>query len=464
MDNVTRREFLGATGALAAAAAMASAAPEKKVSANDRLRVGLVGCGGQGRFDTRSILDAGGAEVELVALADVSQDQLDGFAKEVADKYKAKPELYKDYRKLIERKDIDIVMCGTPDHWHAPVTLLACQAGKDVYVEKPLAHNIHEGRAMVNAAIKYKRVVQVGQQQRSDDHFREAMAYLQKDTNPLGYISRTATMNYGDETPDGIGNPPDSDPPKGVDYDMWLGAAPKRPFNPNRWHWSWRWFFDYAGGMMCDWNVHIQDLVHWGMGVDAPLSVYATGGKRVLKDNRETPDIMDVVYEYEGPKGRFTQVYTMGKVYQKGKYPEGYGTEFYGSDGSLFINRGGWEVTPEMRRKQVPDPEHPGKDKTVDEPRTPPVKKPGGDHVIPHARNFLDCVRSRKIEDLHCWVETGHRTASACHLGNIALRVGRKIWWNREKEIITLQDGSPDKEANKWLTREYRKGYELPNV
>jgi predicted dehydrogenase len=459
-NRLSRREFVasGAVGVMATGVLVNKA--RAQASANDKLGVALVGCGGQGRYDTRSILEVGGDRVQLVALCDIDDGHLrDADAEYRGDRFKQKPELVKDYRRIMDRKDVDIVVVGTPDHWHALVMIAACIAGKDVYVEKPISHNIREGRLMVEAARKYKRIVQVGQQQRSDTHFIEAMQYL-RSGKPLGTITRTATFNFGNETPHGIGNPPDGEPPAGADYDMWLGPAPKRAFNPNRFHYKWRWFYDFAGGMICDWNVHIQDIVHWGMGVDAPLSVSATGGKLVLDDNRDTPDILDVVYEYPG----FTQVYQMSKCYQRGKYPEGYGTEFYGSEGSLFINRGGWQVTPEVRAKQVDDPENPGKKKTIYEPRTQPIQKPGGDSVPPHARNFLECVRSRKAEDLHCPIEVGHKIATACHLGNIALRLGKKIWWNAEKEIITLQDGQPDTAANVWLTREYRKGYELPEI
>lgn len=460
MSDVSRRTFI--LSSAAATAAAATRAKAQGASASDKIGVGLVGCGGQGRHDARAMMKAGGDKLEWRAICDIDEKQLDGAAKDAAD-LNQKPERYRDFHKLLDRKDIDVVIVGTPDHWHAAVAILACQAGKDVYVEKPISHNIAEGRAMVEAARKFKRIVQVGQQQRSDAHFREAMKYLE--SNPLGVISRTETYNFNNDTPDGFGNPPDGPAPDSADYDRWLGAAPLRPFNPNRWHNRWRWFYDYAGGMICDWNVHIMDIVHWGMKVDAPFSIYATGGKRVLTDNRETPDCMDVVYEYRTPAGQmFTQVYTMGKCYQRGTHPEGYGTEFFGTEGSLFINRGGWRVTPEVKRVEVDDPANPGKKKMVEQPRIKAIQKPGGDSVAPHARNFLDCVRSRKVEDLHCPIETGHRIATACHLGNIALRLGRKIWWDREKEIITQQDGTPDTAANVWLTREYRKGYELPKV
>ncbi|NLX21878.1 MAG: Gfo/Idh/MocA family oxidoreductase [Phycisphaerae bacterium] len=464
-QRVSRRQFIarGSTALAAAAALRTTRRASAQTAPSNRLRIGLIGCGGQGKFDTHCMLEAGGAGVEVVAIADVDQGRVDQFGKELEEKRGFKVEGYKDYRRLIDRKDVDIVIVGTPDHWHAAPTILACQAGKDVYVEKPLAHNINEQKRMIEAARKYGRIVQVGQQQRSDAHFREAMEYLQSGT-PLGRITRTLTINYGNESPNGIGNPPDGPPPENVDYDMWTGAAPLRPFNPNRFHYQWRWFFDFAGGMICDWNVHLHDLIHWGMQVDAPVAVSATGGKYVLTDNRDTPDILDVVWEYQGPQGPFAQVYTMSKCYEKGRYREGYGTEFFGTEGSLFINRGGWEVTPQMQAVEVDDPSNPGKKKTDHQPRTNPIKKDGGDSPVPHARNFLDCVRSRRVEDLHCDIEVGHRIASACHLGNIAMRLGKKIWWDGQRQIITLQDGTPDAVANVWLGREYRKGYELPEV
>lgn len=462
---VSRRAFLSASSSTAAAwVSVGWARRAHGAGANERIGLGLIGCGGQGTHDARSMIGAGEGTVELLAVADPDSNHANRFAKEMADKGR-KPEVYEDFRKLLERKDVDIVVVGTPDHWHAIPTILACQAGKDVYVEKPCSHNIKEGRAMVAAARKYKRIVQVGQQQRSDPHFREAMEYLLK-KKPLGRIARTLTVNYDNETPNGLGNPPDEDaPPKGVNYDLWLGPAPERKFNRNRFHGSFRWFYDYAGGMLCDWNVHLQDIVHWGMDVSGPIAVMAAGGKQVLRDNRETPDMLDVIYEYMGKDGPFTHVYTMTRVYQRGRYPAGYGTEFFGTDGSLFIDRGGWEVTPQTDQKEEDDPDQKGKKKTVARSRTPAVKKPGSDHVTPHAKNFLECVRSRKWQDLHCDIEVGHRTASACHLGNISHRLGnKKIYWDAAKEIITLADGTPDAAANAWLTREYRKGYELPEV
>lgn len=445
---VSRRAFLSAS----TAAVLASERATSAFTANERLNIGLIGCGGQGTHDARSMLKAGGDSVRVVALADPDRNRLDAFGDELA-KTGQSAEKYEDYRKILDRKDVDAVICGTPDHWHALVTVAACQAGKDVYVEKPCSHNIREGRAMVEAARKYGRIVQVGQQQRSDAHFRDAIHYLREE-GTLGRIVRTITFNYDNETPHGLGHPPDEDaPPPRVNYDLWLGPAPLRKFNRNRFHWAFRWFYDYAGGMMTDWNVHLQDIVHWGLDLVAPKSICAAGGKYVLKDDRDTPDMLDVVYEYDTNAGPLTHVYTMGRCYHRGTAPRGYGIEFLGPDGSLFIDRGGWEVLPANK---------PG----TDIPRVPPLKRPGHDDVVPHARNFLDCVRSREWKLLHCDIETGHRTASVCHLGNLSHRLGnRKIYWDAQREIVTLQDGrTPDAEANRLLGREYRSGFELPEV
>jgi len=463
---VSRRRFLSGAGRIVPAATLGTAFPARgALGANDRLGIGIVGCGGQGRYDANSMCWVRAGRTAILAVCDIDQQRMDDTAGETKRYFGNTPDQYKDFRALLDRKDIDIVVVATPDHWHAAVTILACQAGKDVYVEKPCSHTIEEGRRMVRAARKYSRMVMVGQQQRSAPHFREAIAYLHAH-RPLGRISRTFTLNQENDTPRGM--PPDNDQrPSHIteaDYDRWLGPAPKRPFHSNRWHYNWRWFLDYGGGMICDWNVHLQDIVHWAMRVDAPKSVAATGGKRALPDERDSPDIMDVLYEYAGPEGDFTQVYTMTKIGPRGRYAEPYGTEFLGTEGSLFINRGFWEVTPETRYTQVDDPEKPGQKKTAAVPRTAPIRKDGGDSVNPHAQSFLKAVDSRRIEDLNCDIEVGHRTATACHLGNIALRLGRKIWWDRDREIIVHQDGSPDAAANRYLTKEYRKGYELPDV
>lgn len=312
---------------------------------------------------------------------------------------------------------------------------------------------------MVNAARKYRRIVQVGMQQRSGEHFKKAVELVK--SGVLGDISYTRSWNVGNIAPDGIGNPPDGDAPPGVDYDMWLGPAPKRPFNRNRFHSSFRWFFDYAGGMVGDWNVHVQDIVHWAMGVHAPLSVSAVGGKYVLRDNRDTPDTLEISYEFATPAGRrFMQTYSMAFCCGTTFNGHGYGTQFFGTNGSLFIDRSGFEVYPDQ--KEAPDPNDASK--KIQVPRMDKVTSGGSDQHWPHVQNFIQCVKSRKVEDLAVDIEVGHNTAAACHLGNISYKLGRRIYWDAGKEICTDKDGRPDREANKLMTREYRKPYTLPKV
>ncbi len=432
---MTRREFLRKAGGAAAlglgvqafleeARAQEAQVAPGAVSPNEKIIVGLIGSGGMGRGNMSDFLRSG--MVEVAAVCDVDQARLDQGVKEAGGK--ATP--YRDFRKLLERKDIDAVIVGTPDHWHALPTICACQAGKDVYVEKPLSHNIVEGRAMVSAARRYGRVVQVGTQQRSGAHFQKAVEIVR--SGILGKVSLTRAWNVSNESPHGIGNPPDSEPPPGLDYDLWLGPAPKRPYNPNRCHYLFRWFWDYAGGMITDWGTHLIDIIHWGMGVDYPTAVSASGGKFVLQDNRDTPDTMEAVFEYPG----FVMVYSCRKGCGRGMDGRGYGIQFHGSNGTLFVDRGGFEVYPEGDRMQ-------------------PIVGPDSDQHYPHVLNFLECVKSRErpISD----VEIGHRSTSAPLLANTALQIGRKIHWDGENERII-----GDEAANRLLGRCYRAPWVLP--
>jgi predicted dehydrogenase len=423
-DEITRREFLKKAGGAATAVALASPMilPEKAFGANEKITVGLVGCGGMGMADLRDFIRTG--QVNVAGVCDVDQQRVDKAAAEVGAPFKCG-----DYRKLLEQKGLDAVIVGTPDHWHALPTVHACQAGLDVYVEKPLSHNIAEGRAMVNAARRYGRVVQVGTQQRSGSHFQRAVEVVR--SGALGTVSLCRAWNVSNETPGGIGNPPDGDPPPNIDYDMWLGPAPKRPYNPNRCHYSFRWFWDYAGGMITDWGTHLIDILHWGMGVDYPLAVSASGGKYVLKDNRDTPDTMEAMFDYPG----FTMVYSVRKGSGRPFEGYGYGMQFHGTNGTLFVDRGGFEVIPEGERM-------------------PAMKSDGSDQHYPHVLNFLECVRTRRrtISD----VEIGHRSTSAPHLANIALRTGRKLRWDGEGEKFI-----DDQPANRLLGRPYRSPWHL---
>ena len=450
-DELNRREFMDNSGKLAAGTAGAATwsalhpavhvARGAMVAPSEKLRIALIGCGGMGNYDLDDFMRA--PEVSVVALCDVDQRHLDRTASKVEKKYGKKPTTSADFHPILENKEIDAVIIGTPDHWHAIPFVYACMAGKDVYCEKPISHNIKEGRAMIDAARKYKRVSQIGTQQRSGEHFQKAVKLVQD--GKLGRISMTRTWNFSNEAPGGCGKPADRDEaPKGVDYDRWLGPAPKRPFNSARFHGTFRWFYDYAAGMIGDWNVHLQDIIHWAMDVTAPKSVHAAGGKFALDDIRDTPDTLLVTYEFDSPRGPFVQFYEMRKGNNHGIGGDpGHGMQFHGTDATLYLDRDGFQLYPE-------------------EKRTKPIKSGGSDQHWPHVQDFLSCVKSRKR--CICDVETGHTSTVVCHLGNISYKLGRKIFWDAKTETITDQKGQPDSEANALLGREYRSGYELPKV
>jgi predicted dehydrogenase len=433
-NQIQRRDFIKQGIVTVGATAAANA---NILGANDRVRVGVIGPGRQGRGVMRTFMK--NQDAQIVAICDVFQPQIDAA---INDAKLKDVETYKDFRKILDRKDIDAVLVASPDHWHALMTIMACQAGKDVYVEKPISVTVEEGRRMVQAARKHNRVVQVGTQQRSGDHYQKAAEIIRG--GRLGKITFVRTWNFGNQTPGGIGAPPDTNPPDGLDWDMWVGPAPMRPFNqnrfgvhPDRWS-SFRWFWDYAGGMMTDWGVHHLDIVQMAMEVDAPVAISAIGGKFALKDNRETPDTLMVTYEYSsGKNGRFVCTYENRECNGQAWNGQGYGILFHGSDATLYINREYFEITPESGR-------------TIESHR---VKNENGQGDA-HVRNFLDCVKSRQKPTSD--IEIGHRSTSTCLLGNVALRSGRRIAWNAETEKIER-----DSAASKYLSREYRKPWKL---
>jgi len=425
MDQVTRRDFL-ATSALAIAAAPALRA----VGANDKIRIGLIGCGGMGRGDLATFFL--NPEVDCPIICDVDDAQLAEAAKLVEGQRGHKPDAVKDFRRVIDRKDVDMVLVATPDHWHALPTVYACQAGKDVYCEKPLGKYIDEGRAMLEAARENKRVVQMGTQWRSGTHYRAAVEFVQ--SGKLGKIRMVRAWAYLDWV-GGIGHPPDSDPPAGVDYDMWLGPAPKRPFNPNRFHFNFRWYWDYAGGLMTDWGVHLLNICLWAMGPETPLRVTSMGSKRVVDDNTETPDTQVTVYDFPEYALIFEHQ-ILGGIGPNGKP---HGMLFSGTEGTLVIDEGGWEVIPEPKRKTLE-----------------PYKGEAGRDARPaHVRNFLDCCISREkpVENL----EIGHFVSTTAHLGNLAFRTKTEIHWDAKKERAI-----DNAKANELVACHYRKPWKLP--
>src|SRR5262245_13892548 len=438
-ERVRRRDFMkrGAAGFVAASLSVNRASlfgrnlPAALSSPNDKVIVGFVGMGRMGQSNLKAFMKH--PDVEVAAVCDVYSTNLDAALKITDGRAKA----LKDFRRVLDMKEVQAVVVSTPDHWHALQTTLACEAGKDVYVEKPISVHLREGRHMVEATRRYKRVVQVGTQQRSGVHFQKAIELLHQ--GHVGKVSFVRTWNYGNAFPEGIGNPPDSDPPKELDWDFWLGQARKVPFNPNRFgvhpdrFSSFRWFWDYAGGMMTDWGVHLLDIVHWGMKVDVPQSVSAQGGKLYLQDNRETPDTLQVTYQYPG----FVCVYESRECNQYGLNQHGYGISFHGTDGTLFVDRGGFEILPERVEKG------PNGCEALSE-------KNSNNHNQAHSRNFLDCIKSRQTPI--CDIEVGHRSTSAAQLGNIALRSKSVVNWDGNSEQIR-----GNKEASHYLSFKYRK-------
>ena len=427
----TRRRFLAQAG-MTTAALSAGPFASRVLGANERVVAGFIGVGGMGKANLSDFLRCG---VDVAAVCDVFESNL-YQAVEMTDS-RAKP--YKDFRHVLDQKDIDVVVIATPDHWHAIPMVQACAAGKDVYVEKPLALTISEGRRMVEAARKHNRVVQVGTQQRSGAHFQKAVEIVR--SGALGSVKSVRVWRYGAglPVPEGMGNPPDTAPPPGLDWDFWLGPAPKVPYNRNRFLGNFRWFWDYSGGELTDWGTHLMDVVHWGMNVEAPLSVYAAGNKSYMADNRETPDNIEVVYEYPGFICTFSH-----RVLNRTIDGRAYGVQFEGTQGVLFVDRGGYDFRP--------DPERVGGE-TVPSSR-PAAKGETSAQHYPHVQNFLDCVKSRQKPNSD--VEIGHRSSSACQLGNVALRSGQKITWDAKTERVTDVAA-----ANAWLKKEYRKPWSL---
>lgn len=438
MNPWTRREFVGRSALAAAApvaagliAARAASGQEAKAAgANDKIRVGLIGSGGRGQAVLEAFLKR--ADVDCPVLCDVDDKMLADAVRKVEKARGKAPETVKDFLRVLDRKDVDAVIVATPDHWHALPTVLACQAGKDVYVEKPLATTIAEGRAMRDAARKHERVAQMGTQWKSCSHFYDAVEFVR--SGKLGKVRLVRGWCHLDWIND-IGNPPDGDPPAGVDYDRWLGPAPQRRFNPNRFHFNFRWFWDYAGGLMTDWGVHLINVMLWAMGPEPPRTVSATGGKHILTDNTETPDTLVAVYDFPG----YTLIWEHEVGCAVGFNGRPWGIWFGGTEGTLILDADGWEIIPEPKKKSLEA-----------------FKKPGTNaQAVPaHVQNFLECVRSRQqpVENL----DAGHFVTTVAHLGNIAFRCGRKVAWDAQAERVD------DPEANRLVGVEYRKPWTLP--
>jgi predicted dehydrogenase len=427
MSGISRRTFNSlAPFAFAAGARAASVAP------SDKVRIGMIGCGGISVADSNAFLSH--PECEIVAICDVD-DAMIGKTLERLDKLRGtKPDTVKDYRRVVDRTDIDVVLVCTPDHWHALPAIAAMQAGKDVYVEKPLATSVLEGRAVRDAARQTRRLVQMGTHWRSGPHYAEAVEMVQ--SGKIGKVRQVRCFAYLDWVTD-CGNPPDGPVPAGVDYDMWLGPAPLRSFNKNRFHFNFRWFWDYGGGLMTDWGVHLINVALWAMGPEWPKSVISSGGKYALQDNTETPDTQIAVYDFPS----YTLIWEHAVQCGLGPDRREHAVVFTGSDATLIVDMSGWELIAEPKKRTS----------VVEMKRSYVV-----DEKVraAHAGNFLDCVKSRQqpVENL----EVGYHVTAVAQLGNVALRSKSRIEWDAANEKVIGNDV-----ANGLLFRPYRAPWRL---
>ena len=434
----SRRKFLKNSAIAAAGLSIAPAfsGTIKGIPASDRINIGLIGCNGQGFSNLSAFLRH--PEVECLALCDIDESVLNRRASNVEKIRGNKPaNLYRDWRKLIDNKDINLVIVGTPDHWHCIQMVAACEAGKDVYCEKPIGRTIEECNLMVKAAAKYKSIVQVGQWQRSDPHWQDAVNFI--NSGKLGKIRLVRVFSYQGWCPS-IPVLADEPVPAGVDYDMWLGPAPRRPFNRNRFHFTFRWFWDYAGGLMTDWGVHLLDYALFGMNVTAPKSIMAMGGKYGYPDDAcETPDSLQTIYEFNG----FNVLWDHAIGIDDGAYGRNHGLGFVGENGTLVVDRGGWEVIPEKVNNKI-------------RMEAVPLKKGTNEGLKNHVKNHLDCIKSRN-PNTNASIEIGAHIAKFSALGNIAYRTGKKLVWDGKKF-------TNDTEANSYLIPDYRDPWKLPVI
>ncbi len=438
----SRRKFINNAAKLTAGAAFTSSIVSpllvhgKAFLPSEKINIALIGCKNMGFGNLENALKLPG--VECVALCDVDENILNNRSKDVERIQGKAPMLYKDFRKLIENKDIDAVIIGTPDHWHCLPFVAACQAGKDIYVEKPLANSIAECEIMVAATRKYSRVVQVGQQQRSGAHFIQAMEFIK-----AGKIGQLRKVNIWGNFNYGIGQPvvPDSPVPAGVDYDTWLGPAPLRSFNATRFHGSWRMFWNYGGGLMTDWGVHLIDMALWAKDTTSmPELITATGGNFCCPENaHETFDTMNVSFQLKDHLVNWE--HTAGT--QNGPYGRSYGLAFIGNDATLVIDRDSWELFPEW-------------DDKVKKTKVPKIEKQMGiDSHDVHMKNFIECIKTRK--DPACTIENGSLVAKYAHAANIAVRTRSQLVWDNDHSNF-----GNNAAANAFIMPAYRKPWILP--
>ena len=418
----------------------------KSISQNEKFTIGVIGCNGMGWSNTNSFLKM--KDVDLVGICDVDSNVVKKRLTDYAALRKNTPKSYADYRELLNNKDIDAVIIGTPDHWHCKMMVDAVKAGKHVYVEKPIANSIAECNLMVAAQKKTGKIVQAGQWQRSGPHYKKAIEIVR--SGVLGKIRLVKVWAY-----QGWMKPvpvlPDSAVPAGVDYNFWLGPAPKRNFNANRFHFNFRWFWDYAGGLMTDWGVHEIDIALYAMEANAPISVMATGGKLAYPDDAsETPDTLQAVFQYKD----FNMLWEHATGIDNGPYKRREGIAFIGNNGTLVVDRGGYEVIVE-RQAEGYSVFGKGKMDTIEAY----VKPDEVNYLDLHTQNFVEAVKKNDQSFLNTPIHSGSVAAINAQMGNIAYKTGSKVFWDAKNENF-----GTNTEANKLIKTAYHNGWEMPGV
>ncbi len=431
-----RRDFIKQMSLASAALIATPSFARSSIFSSDIIRVATIGVNGMGWSNTMAAIKVN--NVQVVALCDIDASVLNKRKEELLLKQPSvkKIDTYVDYQKILDRKDIDVVIVGTPDHWHALQMINSCSAGKHVYVEKPCGNSIGECNEMINAKNRYNSIVQVGQWQRSQKHFMDALDFVH--SGQLGNIRTTKVWCYqGWMRPQPV--VADSTVPDYIDYARWLGPAPTRTFNTSRFHFHFRWFWDYAGGLMTDWGVHLLDYAVQGMKAENPISVSALGGKFAYPElAEETPDTLTALYEFD----KFNLVWDSAMGIDNGSYNRDHGIAFIGNNGTLILDRGGWEVIEERQSLN----------KVVK-----PLQKVEDNGVELHWENFISAIRNNKPKSLHCTIEDGAHIATVAQMGNIAYRSGKKISWDESNKKFT--DASIQ---NEYYMKSYHNGYTLP--
>jgi predicted dehydrogenase len=426
----SRRQFLQ-SAAVSAVALSAATYNRAAARPNDRVRLAVMGIRSRGKDLIKTF--HGQPNVEITQIIDPDQNLLPDALKLFKDR-PAQPRTETDIRKVLEDPELTALVVAAPDNWHALATIWACQAGKHVYCEKPCSHTLQEGRRMVDAARKYKRVVQIGTQRRSAADIAAARDYVQ--SGKLGKVAFARAWIAGNRP--NIGKAAPSPVPAGVDYSLWLGPAAETPFTANRFHYKWHWFWDLGTGEIGNNGIHMLDVCRNVLNLDAPTRITCSGGKYFYDDDQQTPDTQIAAFDFPaGPGGAqgCTVVWEHRVWEKKGPEDSTFGVSVHGDKGTLIIKNDGWEVRGGDGAKEKADTDIVGK----------------------HARNFLECIRDGKTPNAD--IEIGHKSTRLCHLGNIAFRTGRTLYFDAATE--TFQD---DAAANKLLAREFRKGFELPSV